>query len=274
MSEQSLSFTGGSLRFESAYHLLRPWRWLFNPVYHGFDNVPGHNQLMFVGNHTLFGLIDAPLLLSELWREKGLWPRPLGDHIHFKVPGWRELLTAFGVVDGTRENCAAVMQNGDPLVVFPGGAREVAKRKGEKYKLIWKERTGFVRMAMQHGYTIVPFAAVGVEDAYDVKMDADEIMETNIGGWIRGLGIRQDLLWPIATGVGPTPLPRPQRLYFKICEPIETEPYMNDYEDLETRLLLREEVQTSIETAIDELLDIQANDPERVRWPELFGSSS
>ncbi len=273
MSQHDASFVAGPLRFESAYRLLKPWRWLFNPMFLGFEHIPGHNRLLFVGNHTLFGLLDAPLLLAELWREQGVWPRPLGDHIHFKIPGWRELIEAFGVVDGTRENCAAVMREGDPMIVFPGGAREVAKRKGEKYKLIWKERTGFVRMAMQHGYTIVPFAAIGAEDAFDLKMDTNDLMNTHIGGFVRALGLREELVWPIATGIGPTPLPRPQRFYFKICPPIETEMFQDDFECKKTRLELRGQVQTSIESAIEELLEIQTNDPQKVRWPHLFGAS-
>ncbi|MGE5441823.1 MAG: hypothetical protein ACM3Q0_02020, partial [Bacteroidota bacterium] len=60
------------------------------------------------------------------------------------------------------------------IVVFPGGGREVARRKGEQYKLIWKARTGFVRMAIRYGYPVVPFAQVGADDAFDILVDAGE----------------------------------------------------------------------------------------------------
>ena len=50
------------------------------------------------------------------------------------------------------------------MLVFPGSGREVTKRKGEAYKVIWKERTGFARMAIEHGYPITPFASVGPEE--------------------------------------------------------------------------------------------------------------
>jgi hypothetical protein len=46
---------------------------------------------------------------------------------------------------------------GDPN---PGGAGEVFKGRGQDYKLLWKERLGFARMAIEFGYPIVPFAAV------------------------------------------------------------------------------------------------------------------
>lgn len=253
-------------QLELAYHALQPWRWVTRPVFEGLEQVPSHSRVMFVGNHTLFGVLDAPLLMAELWRQCGVWPRALGDYIHFKVPGWREFLTSFDVVEGTREKCAEVMAQAHPILVFPGGAREVAKRRGEKYQLIWKNRTGFVRMALQFGYTIVPFAAVGVEDAFDIRFDANDLQRSPLGSLLRATGLRDDLVWPIATGLGPTPLPRPERLYFRIGAPIETEHLSEHYEDKEVQLAVREQVKVAVEEGIALLRDKQAQDPERTTW--------
>ena len=71
--------------------------------------------------------------------------RGLGDHNHFAVPVWRDLLTRLGVVRGTRENCGRLFAAGEAVLVFPGGGREVFKHKGEKYVLVWKERVGFAQ---------------------------------------------------------------------------------------------------------------------------------
>lgn len=46
------------------------------------------------------------------------------------------------MVLGTPENCAALMQAGQSILVFPGGGREVMRRKGEAYRLIWKRCRG------------------------------------------------------------------------------------------------------------------------------------
>jgi len=47
----------------------------------------------------------------------------------------------------------------------------VAKRKGENYQLFWREdRADFVRLAAKFDAIIVPFAAVGGDDAFDVFM--------------------------------------------------------------------------------------------------------
>lgn len=45
------------------------------------------------------------------------------------------------------------------------------KSGDEPYTLFWKERTGFARMAIQHGYSIVPVASVGLEEMIHIACD-------------------------------------------------------------------------------------------------------
>ncbi len=123
------------------------------------------------------------------------------------------------------------MQAGEAILVFPGGAREVSKRKGEKYRLVWGNRLGFARLAIEHACTVVPFCCVGVEDAFDIVLDADEIMASRFGRVLARLGLRRDLVWPIVKGIGPTPLPRPERQYFRFMPPIETSSYQRQAQD-------------------------------------------
>lgn len=259
-----------------ALALLEPWRKLVSPLFIGMDNVPERERpLLFVGNHTVWGLLDTPLLLGELYRAKGILLRALGDHGHFKVPVWGDLLTRLGVVDGTRETCDRLMREGEAILVFPGGGREVAKRKGEKYKLIWKERLGFARMAIRHRCTIVPFAAVGAEDALDVVADADDLLRTPLGGLLRKLKLRVDVLPPLVKGVGPTPLPRPERFYFAFRPPIPTarwaEVAKREDEDSAARDL-RDTVRAEVAAGIADLQAHQAADPRRRLGARLRGT--
>jgi 1-acyl-sn-glycerol-3-phosphate acyltransferase len=139
----------------------------------------------------------------------------------------------------------------------------VAKRKGEKYQLIWKDRTGFARMALRNRCTIIPFAAVGAEDAYDVVADANDLMASPLGPLLRRLKVRTDAIPPLVRGVGPTPLPRPERFYFVFRPPIPTGNYADlPDEDVAARDL-RDVVHTSVAAGIAELLAHQAADPKR-----------
>lgn len=256
------------VKLAAVHAFLEPWRWLFRPVFHGLDNVPADRPLLFVGNHTLYGLVDIPLLFDELWRTRGIFLRGLADRGHYLVPLWRDLLTSVGAVLGTRENCASLMRQGEAIVVFPGGSREVFKRRGEKYKLLWKERDGFARLAVAHGCTVVPFASVGVEDAWDIVLDRDDYLATPLGRLAAWLGLREDAMAPLATGIGPTPLPRPARIYFRVLEPIRPRASGGAGAVEE----LRELTHDAIEAGIAALLDEQDGDPGSMRFSTIFGS--
>jgi 1-acyl-sn-glycerol-3-phosphate acyltransferase len=79
----------------------------------------------------------------------------------------------FGTVVGSPEVCSELMDKGEPILVFPGGAREVLRNKqddpytlfwGEVYRSFLSQRTGFARMAIKHNYKIVPVASVGISE--------------------------------------------------------------------------------------------------------------
>ena len=74
-------------------------------------------------------------------------------------------------------------------MVFPGGQREVFKRKNEAYRLIWKERIGFVTLAAAFGYPIVPFASLGADKSLHIALDAGDIMSSPIGKLLQATGI-------------------------------------------------------------------------------------
>lgn len=108
---------------------------------------------------------------------------------------------------------------------------QVNKRKGEKYKLIWKNKAEFVRMAAKTNALIVPFAAVGGEEAFDIAMDSDEVLANPLLGPLARrasqqvfqgspLEHSQDAIMPITNLPGTTvpslvPLPKLERLYFR-----------------------------------------------------------
>jgi len=249
--------------------LLEPWRLLTSPRFYGVQQVPTNRPFLLVGNHTLMGVLDVPLMLLGLYERSGVLVRSLGDHLHFQVPLWRDLLTHFGAVEGTRENCAALMRAHEPILVFPGGAREVFKHKGERYHLIWKNRTGFAALAIKHGYPIVPFAAVGAEECYDILVDSDELRQSPLGPVVEWLAPRPDELPPLVAGIGP--LPRPQRFYFRFAAPIETRRWAGRAGDQTACLELRAEVARAVEHGIALLRRARRRDPEATLAARLIG---
>jgi 1-acyl-sn-glycerol-3-phosphate acyltransferase len=195
--------------------------------------------------------------------------RGLADHFHFAVPGWRELLVRMGAVPGTRENCAALLAAGEAVLVFPGGAREVYKRRGQRYELLWGERTGFARMAIAAGCPIVPFAAVGAEDRFDVLLDMDARVAAPARALVRKVAGRDDVGTVLVKGAGPLGLPRADRLYFRFGAPIATTPSAGRADDPDARGECRDLVRAEVEAGIAALRARRDNDARRALLPRV-----
>lgn len=242
----------------------------FRPVFLGLEGVQPERPALWVGNHTLYAMLDTPLICERLYQE-GVHIRSLGDRGHFRVPLWGQALVKGGMVLGSPENCSALMESGQHVLVFPGGGREVMRRKGESYQLIWKRRTGFARMAIEHGYDIIPFGSLGPDEALDILIDANDVVQSRAWQWLKGkvpldeMTRGGDMIPPLVKGIGPTLLPRPQRFYFGFGPRISTAGKASDAEAL---WALREEVAAGIHTQLDRLREFRSVD-KSANWSRL-----
>jgi len=227
--------------------LIYPWSCLITPEVHYSSRIPNDSRLLFVSNHSLGGF-EMPLWLNAVYKERGILPRGLADHIHFALPFWGECLKSMGAVDGNRKVCSLLMESNQPILVYPGGSREVLKKKTDsKYGLLWGNRQGFARLAVQHKYTIVPCCAVGTEDFLDIAHDIPVHF------------IRKGQTLPVIV-----PNTRDlQKVYFWFGEPISTNEYGGCYEDADVVRKVRDLTKASIESGIQQMLEVQSNDPRR-----------
>ena len=73
----------------------------------------------------------------------------------FSVPGVAHIMHFMGAIKGDRDLCQQAMTKGFPLLVFPGGSKEVCRKKGfKRYSLEWGTRSGFARLALKHGESL------------------------------------------------------------------------------------------------------------------------
>jgi 1-acyl-sn-glycerol-3-phosphate acyltransferase len=247
------------LAIDRLVSLLEPHRRITQPKFYGMGNLPADGSLL-VGNHTIYGFLDLPFMMAEVWTRRRVLVRGLGEHAHYAVPVWRDLLGACGMVRGTRDNVRALMRDHQTILVFPGGSREVFKRRGQQYQLLWGERMGFARLAIEHGYPIVPCAAVGADDMLDVIVDVNTPVYAQVARLSKKLtGLP---LPPVVRGVGLTPIPRPERLYFWFGEPIDTTGFAGHDDDTDARTV-RDEVKQSVMAGIQFLREERDKDPDR-----------
>lgn len=262
--EEILDFTPptkASLR--KTNKLLRTY---FKPTFLGSDTLNLDRPALWVGNHTLFAMFDTPLMMEHIYCEHDVFIRGLGDRMHFDAP-WAKTLIAGGMVLGSPEHCKALMTAGEHILVFPGGGREVMRRKGEEYKLIWKKRTGFARLAIENGYDIIPFGVVGPDDNYNILVDAEDITNSRPWQWLsnkfpvitektRG----GDAIPPIVRGIGASVLPRPQRFYFGFGKRIRTAQLKKNTSNPDALWAMREKVAAAVEGQISMLKQYREGD--------------
>ena len=69
--------------------IIGPWSYLTAPVFVGLERIPDDRPAIYVGNHTLMGGLDVPLMMAGLYEAKGIVIHALGDRIHFGASGRR-----------------------------------------------------------------------------------------------------------------------------------------------------------------------------------------
>lgn len=225
----------------------------------GVENLPDE-PCLFIGNHSLFA-IDGMVVLPLMFHEQGRFLRPLGDKFLWNSSTENFLLSQ-GATIGHPAVCSALMEAGEDLMVFPGGAHEATKTQAERYTLQWKDRCGFVKLAAWHGYTIMPWALVGPDEFYEHLVEGRDLPDTWLGKLLRRAGVltdktRLDLLPPIPVGALGTPVPKPQRCFIQFGEPVKLAKYKGKRLQKKTLLAIRKQVADQIEGMLPELFALR-----------------
>ena len=207
---------------------LRPFaralRSMHRVVLDGVENLP-RGPALLIGNHGLLGY-ETLLFFDALLEATDRMPLGLADRWFFKVPLLRDVIVRAGGMYGCRATALRALGRGSLVVCYPGGAREVLKREDQKYRLQWGKSLGFIRLAIEAGVPLVPFAAAGVDDTFDVVSRA-----RGTGRLLMGHD-KYDL--PLLWGRGP--LPRAVPFIFRIGAPIQATEVALDDEVSITRL--------------------------------------
>jgi len=92
--------------------------------------------------------------------------RPGVSHICFMMPFNRQLMQLVGGLAATRKDLGAEMGTGVDLAIIPGGIDEVVLCDPSVERVFLKSRFGFVKLALEHGYDIVPVYHLGESQSY------------------------------------------------------------------------------------------------------------
>src|SRR5215210_568548 len=145
---------------------------LFSDVYHraevrGLDNIPAEGPVLLVGNHSGGTLISDTFVFAQAFYDHfGPLRRfhQLAHDLVFQLPGVRASLSRFGTVPASPENMRRALERDAALLVYPGGDHETYRPSWESAEIDFAGRTGFVKLAIEHGVPIVPVVAIGGQE--------------------------------------------------------------------------------------------------------------
>jgi len=141
--------------------LYRHW---FRVETHGIERVPVGRVLLIANHAGQFGYDGAMLATAMLLEaEPPRLARGMGEFFFWRMPWLGGLATQMGSVVGTPENCTALLDSDECLMVFPEGARGANKPFRKRYQL-QHFGPGFMRLALATDTPIVPVGIVGAEE--------------------------------------------------------------------------------------------------------------
>jgi 1-acyl-sn-glycerol-3-phosphate acyltransferase len=143
-------------------------RWLYRFYFRvetfGIENIP-RGRVLLVANHSgqlpFDGLNIGGALLFDL--DPPRITRSMIEHFVPTLPFVSYILSRWGQIVGTPENCQRLLQDEEAVLVFPEGAAGVSKPFSKRYQL-QPFGHGFMRLALQTGAPIVPIAVIGAEE--------------------------------------------------------------------------------------------------------------
>jgi len=197
------------------------YRYYFRVEVKDIERVP-EGRVLLICNHAGQLPFDGAMLGTAmvLEAEPPRICRPMGEYWIPRIPFFNEAAARSGTMVGTPENCVAMLEQGEAVMVFPEGVRGMNKPYRERYRL-QRFGLGFMRLALETDTPIVPVALVGSEE-----------QNPGIGNW-PSLGRLFGMpAFPITLGfpwLGPLGiLPLPVRYHFYFGEPLRFEGDPND----------------------------------------------
>jgi 1-acyl-sn-glycerol-3-phosphate acyltransferase len=84
----------------------------------------------------------------------------------FRIPVIREMWLWSWCIDASKRVAVRALSRGTSLLLYPGGEKEQLLTQRGRHRVYLASRKGFVKLALQHGCSIVPIYVFGETDLY------------------------------------------------------------------------------------------------------------
>jgi 1-acyl-sn-glycerol-3-phosphate acyltransferase len=209
----------------------------------GIDNVP-EGRVLLISNHSgqlpFDGLVIASAMLMDAHPPRMV--RSMVEKFVPTLPFASYLLARWGQIIGTPENCARLLEDEEAILVFPEGAKGIAKSFSKRYQL-QEFGLGFMRLALSTRAPIVPVAVIGAEE---------QAPAVNVKPIARLMDLPAFPIMPFPPFFPLLPLPTRYRIYFG--EPLRFEGDADDDDEIveEQVKVVKNSIQTMIQVGLKE----------------------
>jgi 1-acyl-sn-glycerol-3-phosphate acyltransferase len=209
---------------------LPAWRAMSNLYFRadvrGLGHIPAEGPVLLVGNHSGGIMIVDTFIFAQAFHDHFGAQRPFYQLAHdliFKTPGARELVQRGGTVPASPQNMARALERDAALLVYPGGDDETFRPSWESGTVDFADRTGFIKLALEHKVPIVPVVSIGGQET--------GLFLGRGRGPARALGLNRMRLNVLPAVLGPPfgltvldfpgRLPLPAKISIRVLKPID-----------------------------------------------------
>lgn len=209
----------------------------------GLANIP-RGRVLLVSNHSGQLPFDAVCIagacLCDL--DPPRLPRAMVERFVPTLPFVSYLFPRWGQITGTPENCARLLEAEEAILVFPEGAKGIAKPYSQRYQL-QEFGLGFLRLALATRTPVVPVAVIGAEE---------QMPSLNLRPLAQLLGWPSLPIVPYPPFLPLLPLPTKYRIYFG--EPLHLTGDPDDEDEVlaEKVRLVRNRIQSMVREGLGE----------------------
>lgn len=239
LSENEYGVDPFGMDLDYALAAIAPLLWLYKHYFRvqttGLENIP-EGRVLLVSNHSgqipIDGAMIGVSLLTAAERPRAV--RSMVEKWVPTLPYVSTFMARCGQVVGTPENCTRLLENEEPILVFPEGIRGLNKLFRHRYQLA-SFGQGFMRLALATNSPIVPVAVIGAEEQAPALFDLKPVAR---------------LLKMPALPITPVPFPLPSRYHIYFGEPMRfTGRPDDDDSELEWKV---KQVRASIQSMVNE----------------------
>lgn len=243
-------------------------RWYFRAEVQGGEHIPAEGPALLVANHS-GGLqtMESLVLFREVMRRHGKHRalHGLAHNLLFDDPTFRKYAGRFGALRAGHENARRAFERDALVLVYPGSDLDSFRPWRERNRVVFGNRTGFVRLVLENRVPIVPVVTVGAHEAFYMLTRGEKIA--------RALGLKKLMraeVFPIALslpwGIAPATLPYiplPTKMVTRFGPPIRFD-HLPDDAARDPALVTRcyDEVHATMQGMLDDLAAQR-------RWPVL-----